>query len=60
MIDNQIKREKEQPARPSPALKRLEILAGKWKMSGRMLNSEEDNITGEISGNGFWTVFFSS
>jgi Protein of unknown function (DUF1579) len=35
-----------QPRQPDPALKRLEILVGKWEMMGRTLDSEEDNIFG--------------
>jgi hypothetical protein len=35
---------------PDPALKRLEKLVGTWKLTGRTLSSNEDNITG-------WTTF---
>lgn len=35
---------------PDPALKRLEILVGKWELRGRTLAAKEDNITG-------WTTF---
>ncbi len=35
---------------PDPALKRLEKLVGTWALTGRTLNSSEDNITG-------WTTF---
>lgn len=37
-------------SQPNPALKRLEKLVGTWKLTGRTLSSEEDNITG-------WTTF---
>jgi hypothetical protein len=33
-------------ATPDPALKRFEILVGKWELRGRTLDSKEDNITG--------------
>src|SRR5689334_5383620 len=35
---------------PDQELKRLEKLVGTWKLTGRTLNSKEDNITG-------WTTF---
>src|SRR5215469_11990984 len=31
---------------PDPALKRLDILIGKWELKGRTINSNEDNIFG--------------
>jgi hypothetical protein len=31
---------------PDPALKKFEILVGKWKFTGRTLDSREDNISG--------------
>jgi hypothetical protein len=37
-------------SQPDPALKRLEKLVGTWKLTGRTLSSQEDNITG-------WTTF---
>ncbi len=35
---------------PDPALKRLDKLVGTWELSGRTLDSKEDNISG-------WTTF---
>ncbi|MHB8626603.1 MAG: DUF1579 family protein [Aggregatilineales bacterium] len=40
----------EQPAKPHPALKRLDKLVGTWELKGHTLDSKEDNITG-------WTTF---
>ena len=37
-------------SQPDPALKRLENLVGTWKLTGRTLSSQEDNISG-------WTTF---
>lgn len=33
---------------PDPALKRLEKLVGTWKITGRTLDSQEDNISGQV------------
>lgn len=35
--------------KPNPALKRLDVLVGKWKITGRTEGSEEDNITGDVT-----------
>lgn len=56
MSENKATQPKKQT--PNPALKNLEILVGKWKMSGRTLNSIEDNITGELSGEWILDGFF--
>jgi hypothetical protein len=37
------------PARPDPALKRLERLVGTWSMTGRPLGSDKDSISGTTS-----------
>lgn len=37
---------------PDPALKRLEVLVGGWRMKGRTLDSQEDDVVGELSGGG--------
>ena len=39
-----------QPERPHPALKRLDVLIGKWDLKGRTLDADEDNISG-------WNIF---
>lgn len=57
--DKMIKEKKPaQTQKPDPALKRLEVLAGKWEMKGRTLDSQEDNMTGEISGEWIAGGFF--
>lgn len=38
-----------QPLRPEPALKRLDVLVGKWDLRGRTLDAAEDNITGWVN-----------
>jgi hypothetical protein len=38
------------PAKPDPALKRLDVLVGRWKLKGRTLDTAEDNIAG-------WVIF---
>src|ERR1700752_341445 len=38
------------PAKPDPALKRLDVLVGRWELKGRTLDTAEDNITG-------WVIF---
>ncbi len=38
-----------QPSRPDPALKRLEPLVGTWRITGRTLDSKEDNISGTVT-----------
>jgi len=38
-----------QMSQPDPALKRLDKLVGTWTLSGRTLNSEEDNISGQTT-----------
>jgi hypothetical protein len=35
--------------RPDPALLRLDVLVGAWTMTGRTLDSAEDNITGTVT-----------
>jgi hypothetical protein len=40
----------QQSPEPDPALKRLNVLVGKWDIKGRTLHSEEDNVSG-------WVVF---
>ena len=47
-----------QTPKPNPALKRLEVLVGKWKMKGRTLDSKEDNMTGELTGEWIAGGFF--
>ena len=44
MSDNQ-----SQMPTPHPKLKTLSPMVGTWKVSGRTLDSDKDNITGEIS-----------
>ena len=36
----------QQPPKPHPALKRLDVLIGTWDLTGRTLDSDTDNITG--------------
>jgi Protein of unknown function (DUF1579) len=38
-----------QPPEPDPALKRLDRLVGTWTITGRTLDSEEDNISGQTT-----------
>ncbi|HKY53546.1 MAG TPA: DUF1579 family protein [Anaerolineales bacterium] len=38
-----------QPAKPDPALRRLDILVGKWELRGRTLDTAEDSITGWVN-----------
>jgi Protein of unknown function (DUF1579) len=38
-----------QAPRPDPALRRLDFLVGTWSAQGRLLGSDEDNITGEVT-----------
>lgn len=38
-----------QPPQPDPALGRLDRLVGTWTITGRTLDSDEDNITGETT-----------
>jgi len=33
------------PLRPDPALKRLDVLVGEWKLRGRTLGSQADNVS---------------
>ena len=56
MAENKTTQAKKQT--PNPALKNLEMLVGKWKMSGRTLGSKENNITGEVSGEWILDGFF--
>ncbi len=51
-------KETAQAQKPDPALKRLEVLVGGWKMKGRTLDSQEDNMIGEISGEWIAGGFF--
>ena len=37
------------PVKPDPALKRLDILVGRWELKGRTLDTSEDNITGWVN-----------
>jgi hypothetical protein len=39
----------QQPPQPDPALKRLEPLVGIWDITGRTLDSEDDNISGRLT-----------
>ena len=39
----------QQPPQPDPALKRLEPLVGTWDITGRTLDSEDDNISGRTT-----------
>jgi hypothetical protein len=39
----------EPAALPDPALKRLERLVGEWEITGRTLDSPEDNIRGRVA-----------
>lgn len=34
---------------PDPALRRLDVLVGKWELKGRTLDTAEDNITGWVN-----------
>ena len=36
----------QQPPKPDPALKRLDVLIGTWDLKGHTLDSNDDNITG--------------
>jgi len=45
MADKNNVQEKDE-IQPNPALKRLDILIGTWDLTGRTLDSDEDNITG--------------
>ncbi len=36
----------QQPPKPDPALKRLDVLIGTWDLKGHTLDSAEENITG--------------
>ncbi len=38
-----------QPLRPDPALRKLDVLVGKWNLRGRTLDTAEDNITGWVN-----------
>src|SRR5258708_5692933 len=38
----------DQPTMPDPALKRLDKLVGTWVLTGRALDSKEDNIKGRV------------
>jgi len=38
-----------QLAPPNPALKRLDKLVGTWRLSGRSLGSQEDDIRGQVT-----------
>src|SRR5882672_3483943 len=39
----------DQPAKPDPALKRLDKLVGTWELTGRTLDSKDDNISGRTT-----------
>jgi hypothetical protein len=39
----------QQPPTPDPALKRLERLVGTWALTGRTLDSDVDNISGQFT-----------
>ncbi len=47
MADNNA--QPQQPPQPDPALKRLEPLVGTWDITGRTLDSEDDNISGRLT-----------
>ncbi len=47
MSENQT--QSEQPLRPDPALKRLEPLVGRWRLTGRTLDSKEENVSGQAA-----------
>jgi hypothetical protein len=36
------------PPAPHPALKRLERYVGRWTVTGRTLDAEEDNVSGRL------------
>jgi hypothetical protein len=38
-----------QPLPPDPALRKLDVLVGKWELRGRTLDTAEDNITGWVN-----------
>ena len=38
-----------QPPRPDPALKRLERFVGTWNVTGRTLDSVQDNVSGRFT-----------
>jgi hypothetical protein len=38
-----------QPLQPDPALRRLDVLAGRWELRGRTLDTAEDDITGWVN-----------
>ena len=48
MSDNTNEQTMQMPA-PDPALKRLERLVGSWTITGRTLDSDEDNISGKVA-----------
>jgi hypothetical protein len=37
------------PPKPNPALKRLDKLVGRWRLTGRTFDSKVDNITGKVA-----------
>ena len=47
MDNNENEQSTHTPA-PDPALKRLEKLVGTWKITGRTLDAQEDNISGQV------------
>jgi hypothetical protein len=47
MSDNAV--QETQAPTPDPALRRLDRLVGTWTLKGHLLDSDEENITGEIS-----------
>ena len=46
MADKNNIQEKDEVTQPNPALKRLDVLIGTWNLTGRTLDSDQDNITG--------------
>ena len=58
MSENKATQSKQETPKPNLALKKLEVLVGKWKLKGRTLNAKEDNITGELSGEWILDGFF--
>jgi hypothetical protein len=37
-----------QPFTPDPALRRLDVLVGEWRMTGNFVGSDEENIVGRV------------
>src|SRR5262245_58533781 len=49
MTQNQNPPEPVLPPGPDPALKRLERFVGTWNVTGRTLDSEQDNVSGRFT-----------